>query len=245
MSESKELYISNLTETLRQSQRYMAIGFGASVFFTLVVFAAPLQLREVKAPIGPVEVLVSQNTALALSVAVYWVAGLLATFFISRIASIILLVRDPDLVIAALMYPSVLTTRPAAGRLGSCFLPPLLLVIGMVRIFGKELLGFGWILGMLFLLLPYLQLGWDLRRPIGENVRRKRAEELVLKYCENSCESKKPSFCSVVEAIEDTGYVVKTIIDGVESRYVVANVGTSVSKWPNPAMQRPAPRSDA
>ncbi len=64
MSEPKELYISNLTETLRQSQRYMAIGFGASVFFTLVVFAAPLEFREVKAPIGPVEVLVSQNTLL-------------------------------------------------------------------------------------------------------------------------------------------------------------------------------------
>jgi hypothetical protein len=233
MSEPKELYISNLTETLRQSQRYMAIGFGASVFFTLVVFAAPLEFREVKAPIGPVEVLVSQNTALALSVAVYWVAGLLATFFISRIASIILLLRDPDLVIAALMYPSVLTTKPAAGRLGSCFLPPLLLVMGMVRLFGKELLGFWWTLGMLFLLLPYLQLGWDLRHPIGENVRRKRAEELVLKYCENSHESKKPSFCSVVEAIEDTGYVVRTVTDGVESCYLVANVGASVSKWPN------------
>jgi len=233
MSEPKELYISNLTETLRQSQRYMAIGFGASVFFTLVVFAAPLEFREVKAPIGPVEVLVSQNTALALSVAVYWVAGLLATFFISRIASIILLLRDPDLVIAALMYPSVLTTKPAAGRLGSCFLPPLLLVMGMVRLFGKELLGFWWTLGMLFLLLPYLQLGWDLRHPIGESVRRKRAEELVLKYCENSHESKKPSFCSVVEAIEDTGYVVRTVTDGVESCYLVANVGASVSKWPN------------
>jgi hypothetical protein len=148
MPEPKELYISNLTETLRQSQCYLAIGFGASVFFALVVFAAPVEFKEMKAPIGPVEVLISHNTALALSVAVYWVAGLLATFFISRIDSITLLLRDPDLVIAALMYPSVLTTQPAAGRLGSCFLPPLFVASGMVRIFGTELLGVWRILGM-------------------------------------------------------------------------------------------------
>jgi hypothetical protein len=233
MSEPKELYLSNLTETLRQSQRYMAIGFGASLFFALVVFAAPLELKEVRAPIGPVEVLVSQNTALVLSVAVYWVAGILATFFISRIASIILLLRDPDLVIAALMYPSILTTKPAAGRFGACLLPPLLVVIGMMQIFGKELLGSWWTLGMLCLVLPYVQLGWDLRRPIGEDVTRKRAVELVLKYCESSDESKKPSSCSVVETIEDTGCVVRTVADKVESYYLVANVGTSVSKLPN------------
>ena len=159
MPEPKELYISNLTETMRQSQRYLAIGFGASLFFALVVFAAPVELRNVKAPIGPVEVLVSHNTALALSVAVYWVAGLLATFFISRIASITSLLRDPDLVIAALTYPSVLTTQPGAGRLGLCFLPPLLVASGMVRIFGTELLGVWRIFGMFVLLLPYLQLG--------------------------------------------------------------------------------------
>jgi hypothetical protein len=159
MPEPKELYVSNLTETLRQSQRHLAIGFGASVFFVLVVFAAPAELRDVKAPIGPVDVLVSHNTALALSVAVYWVAGLLATFFISRIASITLLLRDPDLVIAALTYPSVLTTQPAAGRLGLSCLPPLLIASGMVRIFGTELIGLWPTLGMFWLLLPYLQLG--------------------------------------------------------------------------------------
>jgi hypothetical protein len=80
MPEPKDVYVSNLTETLRQSQRYLAIGFGASVFFALVLFAAPAEFSDVKAPIGPVDVLVSHNTALALSVAVYWVAGLLATF---------------------------------------------------------------------------------------------------------------------------------------------------------------------
>jgi hypothetical protein len=245
MPEPKELYISNLTETLRQSQCYLAIGFGASVFFALVVFAAPVEFKEMKAPIGPVEVLISHNTALALSVAVYWVAGLLATFFISRIDSITLLLRDPDLVIAALMYPSVLTTQPAAGRLGSCFLPPLFVASGMVRIFGTELLGVWRILGMFLWLLPYLQLGWDLRRPVGENVRRKRAEELVLKHGANSGESNEPSVCAVVEPIEDKGYIVKTVTDGVESYYMVGNVGENVRKWPNQSMQRTAPRSDA
>jgi hypothetical protein len=231
MSEPKELYLSNLTETLRQSQRYIAIGFGASLFFALGVFAAPPEFKEVKAPIGPVEVLVSRNTALALSVAVYWVAGLLATFFISRIASIILLLRDRDLVIAALMYPSVLTTKPHAGRFGACFLPPLLVSIGMVGIVGKDLLGFWWILGMLFLVLPYLQLGWDLRRPIGADVAKERAVELVREYCENSADSKKPSSYSVVETIEDKGFVVRTVTDKVESHYLVANVGASVEKY--------------
>ena len=230
MSEPKELYLSNLTETLRQSQRYIAIGFGAALFFALVVFAAPLEFKEVKAPIGPVEVLVSQNTALALSVAVYWVAGLLSTFFISRIASIILLLRDPDLVIAALMYPSVLTTKPHAGRFGACFLPPLLVVSGMVWIFGKDLLGVGRIVGMVVLVGPYLQLGWDLRHPIGEDVIKTRAIELVRKYCENSDESRKPSSYSVVKIIGDTGCVVRTVTDKVESNYLVANVGERVRK---------------
>jgi hypothetical protein len=231
MLEPKELYLSNLTETLRQSQRYIAIGFGASLFFALVVVAAPLEFKEVKAPIGPVEVLVGKNTALALSVAVYWVAGLLATFFISRIASIISLLRDRDLVIAALMYPSVLTTKPHAGRFGACLLPPLLVVVGMAGIFGKELLGFWRILGMLFLVLPYLQLGWDLRRPIGADVAKERAVELVRKYCENSDESMKPSSYSVVETIEDKGFVVRAVTDKVESYYLVANVVASVEKY--------------
>jgi len=231
MSEPKDLYLSNLTETLRQSQRYIAIGFGASLFFVLVVFAAPLEFKQVRAPIGPVEVLVSQNTALALSVTVYWGAGLLATFFISRIASIILLLRDRDLVIAALMYPSVLTTKPHAGRLGACFLPPLLVAIGMAGIFGKELLDLRWILGMFFLVLPYLQLGWDLRRPIGVDVAKERAVEILRKYCESSDESKKPSSYSVVETINDKGFVVRAVTDKVESYYVVANVGESVAKY--------------
>jgi hypothetical protein len=55
--EPKEVYLSNLTETLRQSQRYMTIGFGASLFFALLVFAASLEVKDVRAPIGPVEVL--------------------------------------------------------------------------------------------------------------------------------------------------------------------------------------------
>jgi hypothetical protein len=230
MPEPKELYISNLTETLRQSQRYLAIGFGASVFFALVVFAAPVELREIKAPIGPVEVLVSHNTALAISVAVYWVAGLLATFFIRRIDSIILLLHDdPDLVIAALMYPSVLTMQEGAGRLGSWFLPPFLVAFGMARIFGTALLGIWPILGMLLLLCPYLQLGWDLRGPLGDKGRRKRAEKLVLKHCANSDESSNPSVCKVV-AIGDGGYIVRTVTAGKESSYMVLNVGENVLK---------------
>jgi len=230
MAEPKELYLSNLTETLRQSQRYIAIGFGASLFFALVVFAAPLEFKEVQAPIGPVQVPVSQNTALTLSVAVYWVAGLLATFFVSRIASIILLLRDPDLVIAALMYPSVLTTKPHGGRFGACFLPPLLVVIGMVQIFGKQLLGPWSIFGMLFLVLPYLQLCWDLRHPVGEDVTKERAVQLVRKYFESSDEVKKPSSYSFVKTIGDTGSVVRTVTDNVEADYVVANVGTDIKK---------------
>src|SRR5215813_1416864 len=225
MTEPKDVYLSNLTETLRQSQRYLAIGFGASVFFVLVLFAAPAGSSDVKAPIGPVDVLVSHNTALALSVAVYWVAGLLATFFVSRIGSITALMRDQDLVVAALTYPNILTTQPAAGRLGLCGLPPLLIAAGMVKIFGTRLIGLVPIFAMFVILLPYLQLGWDLRRSVGESIRRRRAEKLVLDYCRNS-ESKTPSTCSVVRAIEDTGYVVKAVIDGVDSCYMVANVGT-------------------
>ena len=183
-----------------------------------------------KAPIGPVEVLVSHNTALALSVALYWVAGLLVTIFIRRIDSIIVLLHDdPDLVIAALMYPSILTTQEGAGRLGSWFIPPFLVALGMVRIFGTELLGIWPILGMLLLLSPYLGLGWELRRPVGENVRRKRAEKLVLKHCANSDESSSPSVCRVV-AVEDKGYVVKTVTDGVGANYMVLNVGETVHK---------------
>lgn len=231
MADPKDLYLSNLTETLRQSQRYMAIGLGASLFFALVVFAAPVDVKQVRAPIGPLEVLVSQNTALALSITVYWVAGLLATFFISRIASIIVLLRDRDLVIAALTYPSVLTTKPPAGRFGACFIPPILVAIGMVGIFGRELLGAWRIFGLFWLVLPYLQLGWDLRRPLGMDVAKERALDLVRRYCENSDESRKPSSYSVVKEIGDTGFLVRTVTDDVESFYVVANVGERVEKY--------------
>ena len=140
MSDPKELLVSNLTETLRQSQRHMTIGFGASIFLALFVFAVPGEFKEVKAPIGPVELLVSRNTALVLAVAVYWVAGLLATFFVSRIDSIISLLRDPDVAITALMYPSVLTIRPAGARFVLCVVPPVLVFSGLVELFGNELL---------------------------------------------------------------------------------------------------------
>jgi hypothetical protein len=100
----------------------------------------------------------------------------------------------------------------------------------MVGIFGKELVvcGGSWVCFFSFSLPP---LGWDLRRPIGMDVTRERAIELVRKYCENSDESKKPSSYSVVDTIEDTGLVVRAVTDKVESYYVVANVGAGVKKF--------------
>ena len=71
----------------------------------------------------------------------------------------------------------------------------------------------------------------DVRNPkhwqLFHVVARKYCQRLLLPWFGIRDESKKPSSCSVVK-IEDTGCVVRTVTDKVESYYLVANVGTSV-----------------
>jgi hypothetical protein len=113
--------------------------------------------------------------------------------------------------------------------------PPLLLVSGLVGFLGKELLGVWPAFGVLVLVVPYLQLGWDLRHAIGEAVIKERAIKLIRDHCQNADKSEKPS--SSVIQIEDNASVVKmdeiscvvrTVTSGVESYYVVFNLGATV-----------------
>ena len=176
MLEPKEILIGNLTESLNQTQRYIAIAFGASVFTLLLAFGTP---SDIKAPIGPAEILVGKPVAIALSLAVFWVAAGMAPFYVLRIETIIALIHDPDLVIASVTYPSILTIRPHLLRYGATLLPPVLAVIALLQIYGYQLLGVWQIFGILLLIGPHLGLAYVLREAVGESVRDQRAIEKV------------------------------------------------------------------
>jgi hypothetical protein len=140
------------------------------------------------------------------------------------------------------MYPSVLTIRPAAARFVLCFVPPGLVFSGLWELLGKELLDYRWILGVLILVSPYLQLGWDLRHPIGEAVIKDRAIKLVRERCQNTDESGTPPPSSSIVQAEDnasvvemneTSCIVRTMNADVQSYYLVFNLGTMVRKLSN------------
>ena len=176
MLDPKEILIGNLTASLNQSQRYIVIAFGASVFTVLLPFGTP---GDIKAPIGPAEILVGKPVAIALSFAVFWVAAVMASFYVSRIDTIIAYIDNPELVIASVTYPSILTIRPHFPRYGATLLAPVLAVTALLHMYGYQLLGVWQIVGIFVLIAPHLGLAYELREAIGESVRNQRAIEKV------------------------------------------------------------------
>ena len=161
----KEL-VENLKEAIRLLQRYLVSSLMAAGAFAALAWA-PVNVVQVQMQL-PVPV--SRGIAIWVLGAVYFVTGLLASLTLARAKRIcLLLVQSTDtyLIEAVLMYPSIPTMKVHGARVGLSLLPPALVVAGLVKIFGNELLAVWPIVGVLMLCVVPVQMAYELRHALG------------------------------------------------------------------------------
>jgi len=161
----KEL-VENLKEAIRLLQRYLVSSLMSAGAFAALAWA-PVDVVQVEMQL-PVPI--SRGAALLLLGSVYFVMGLLASLTLARAEHICLLLEqstEPYLTKAVLMYPSIPTMKVHGPRVGLCLLAPVLVVAGIVKIFGMELLSLWPIVGLIVLCVPHFQIAYDLRRALG------------------------------------------------------------------------------
>jgi len=161
----KEL-VENLKEAIRLLQRYLVSSLMAAGAFAALAWA-PVDVVKVEMQL-PVPI--SRGAALLLLGAVYFVTGLLASLTLARAKRICLLLKqstDSLLIEAVLLYPSIPTMKVHGPRLGLSLLPPVLVVAGIVKIFGNELFALWPIVGVLMLCITPFLIAYELRHALG------------------------------------------------------------------------------
>ena len=161
----KEL-VENLKEAIRLLQRYLVSSLMAAGAFAALAWA-PVDVVQVEMQL-PVPI--SRGAALLLLGAVYFVTGLLASLTLARAKRICLLLRqstDSLLIEAVLMYPSIPTMKVHGPRVGLSLLPPVLLVAGIVKIFGNKLFALWPIVGVFVLCVSPFLIAYELRHALG------------------------------------------------------------------------------
>jgi len=169
MPSRTDLLITNLQESVKRLQTYMLTGLGASLFFALLAFSSEKGVTLQMPAVGS-SLPISANLALAFALTVYWVAGSVSSLLVARVNRLVHILGkrgSPELVEAALLYPSVATFRVYGPRLGLALLPPTLVIIGSVQLWGDRLWSYLPMIGLLLLALPFLVLGFQLRTAIG------------------------------------------------------------------------------
>ena len=171
MANFESILVSNLTETLRQLQRYMVWSLGASVFFLVLAILKP---SEVELPTAAIPLAIPMQAAAGIAVTASWIFGALASFNLSRTDRIIHLLGNQkggkELLAAVLTYPSIPTTRIYGPRIGLAILPPLFMIVGLIFLFGIELLSYPSILGVFVLVVPNITLAFQLRTAVGGGI---------------------------------------------------------------------------
>jgi hypothetical protein len=164
--EARKELVENLKEAIRLLQRYLVSSLMAAGAFAALAWA-PVDVVQVEMQL-PVPI--SRGAALLLLGAVYFVTGLLASLTLARAKRICLLLRqstDPLLIEAVLMYPSIPTMKVHGPRVGLSLLPPVLVVAGIVKIFGNELFALWPIVGVLMLCVSPFLIAYELRHALG------------------------------------------------------------------------------
>jgi len=171
MTEPKDILISNLKEAFNQLQRYMVFGLGTSLFLLILAGTEPGRLNGdslgIKLPGEFFPVPVSVSVAVSVVVSAYWIVGWLATIGVSRANHIVEGLRDaPELLEAALTYPSIPTMKVHGPRIGLAFIPALF--VGLAAfISGHRPHSFIEVFALIMLLLPYLLLTGRLWTAVG------------------------------------------------------------------------------
>ena len=164
--EARKELVENLKEAIRLLQRYLVSSLMAAGAFAALAWA-PVDVVQIQMPL-PVPI--SRAVALLLLGAVYFVTGLLASLTLARANRICLLLRqstDPLLIEAVLMYPSIPTIKVHGPRVGLSLLPPVLVVAGIVKIFGNKLFALWPIVGVLMLCITPFLIAYELRHALG------------------------------------------------------------------------------
>lgn len=168
MPSKADLLVSNLQESVKSLQMFMLSGLGASLFFALLTFSGTKEVT-LHAPAVGSALQISTSIAFGVALSVYWIAGLMATLLVARANRLVHVLREvsPELVEPTLLYPSVVTLRVYGPRLGLCLLPAILVLVGSVQLWGSQLLSYWPIIGLIFLILPFVVLAFQLRAAIG------------------------------------------------------------------------------
>jgi hypothetical protein len=161
--------VANFNEALRQANRYLVSGLFASLFlFALSIDPVAFNSSGgISLPGGPT--LPVRYARLALAV-IYWVSPLLADFSLARAERIAISLQktSPELLKAAITFPSIATTRVHGPRWITALGPPIFVSIA------------GWMTGVfaftekrmalfVFAVLPYVTLfALRLRRSFGD-----------------------------------------------------------------------------
>jgi len=168
MPSKVDLLVSNVQQSVKSLQMYMLSGLSASLFFALLAFSGAKEVT-LQAPAVGSALQISASVAFGVALTVYWVAGLMASTLVGRANRLVHLLHKeaPDLVEPALLYPSVVTLRVYGPRLGLCLLPAVLVILGSAQLWGRQLLSYLPVAGLIFLALPFLVLTFQLRTAIG------------------------------------------------------------------------------
>ncbi|MEE8403471.1 MAG: hypothetical protein V3R93_06930 [Candidatus Hydrothermarchaeaceae archaeon] len=166
--EPESILVENLRIVLNRIERYMVLGIGSSLFMVLLANAAP-ELVKTGEGVEIPGVFLATDPGLAATVvlAVYWIAGFMASYTVSRAERIVeALTKSPDILEAALTYPSIATTRIHGPRIGAALLPPVLLIVTLL-IEGGWPESYNSVFGFFIFAAPYIVLAFQLRLPIG------------------------------------------------------------------------------
>jgi len=163
-----DLLITSLQETVKLIQTYMLAGLGAAAFFLLLVVTGIKEV-QLQAPAVGSSLPVSTTIAVAISLAVYWAAGAMASVLIDRARRLVDVVQaeDAQLLAAALSYPATPTLRSNGPRVFLAIAPAALVLYGAFRFWGKQLLAVEPFFGVMLLMIPYAVIAFELRSPLG------------------------------------------------------------------------------
>jgi len=127
MADIDAVRVDNFKESLRQANRYLALGLFSSLFLLALSFdPAAFGSGSVPLPGGLPSVPV--RYALSMLALVYWVSPFLADFSLARAERIGLQLQQSNLELlkAALTFPCIATTRVHGPRWITALVPPIL-----------------------------------------------------------------------------------------------------------------------
>jgi len=161
---TNDILYDNLKTALSSFGKYLLYGNGAAAFSLLVTVSSS---ESIALPFGLPEA--QRNMAGLFALAVYFIAGCGAAITLPRAQRIIDKMREsPELLEAAVTYPSIPTTRIPAPRFIAALTPPVLIII-TVLLEGASFDSVYFIVGLMVLISPYVTLAIELRHALGDN----------------------------------------------------------------------------